>query len=434
MSGPGCHFWLKAASFWRCVGLILCVALHLGTTSEATTVRLAWDANQEEGVAGYRVYYGTAPDNYPNFVDVGNATEAQVNGLVAGVNYYLTVTAYNSAGLESSYSEPLPYRAPAAATRARYVGLIGDGESSGQASFRINVSAKGKASGRLMLGGKQYTLNGVFSQEGILGITIPRKGGLGSVTLSLTITDAGEGVVGTLTDGNSSSNAIGKRATLPKGAVKSVHRGRYTAFLAPPDPQHNGGYGYSPFKVSATGSFRVAATLPDGTHCTYAGPIDDANSVPVHIFLAGGKGSIFGRIQFRDVADESDADGQITWVNRNREAMQIAFRGARYAAQPGGSTMGGASISLLPATLPSVETILNQSVPNTFFATSSSGEVINVKVNNPTGMFSGSSLPVVESAQRFGGIVYQKGGLRGYGRLRDVANPGAVEITAATGP
>ena len=96
--------------------------------------------------------------------------------------------------------------------------------------------------------------------------------------------------------------------------------------------------------------------------------------------------------------------------------------------------MGGASISLLPAALTNLESILNQIVPNTFFATSSSGEVINVKVTNQTGMFAGSSLPLGGSAQRFGGIAYQKGGLRGYGRLRDAANPGAVEISTATAP
>jgi hypothetical protein len=425
--------WLCSKDFCHrlLAGLILFAALFVGPVSRATSVRLAWDPNPEPDVAGYRVYYGSQPGIYPQVVDAGNATSAEVTGLVAGVPYYLSVTAYNSLGIESGYSEPLPYRAPQAPSRAWFVGLIGEGESGGQASFRINVGATGKATGSLKLGGKLYAVKGVFSQEGIMEVTIRRKAGLGDVTLLLTLTDAGAGLIGSLTDGSSLTGVNAKRAELVKGPVKSVHRGRYTAFLAPPDPQHHGGYGYASVNVAGNGTFRLAATLPDGLRCTYSGPIDDTASVPVHIFLAGGKGSIFGRIHLRDVANESDADGQLTWINGGLESTDINFRAGRYAAQPGGAALNGASLSLLSATQVASETTLNQTVPNAFIATASGGEIVNLKVTNSTGMFAGSSLPLGGKAQRFGGIVYQKGALRGFGRLREVTNPGSVEITAA---
>jgi hypothetical protein len=433
MLRPGCWLCLKAFCHRLLAGLILFAAFLIGTVSHAASVRLAWDPNPETDVAGYRVYYGPAPGNYPKVLDVGSATAAEVTELVAGVPYYLSVTAYNSFGLESGFSEPLPFRAPQAPARAWFVGLIGEGESSGQASFRINVNPVGKASGVLKLGGKQYTVRGVFSQEGIMEVIIRRKAGLGDLTLSLILTDAGEGLIGNLTDGSSATSANAKRAQLAKGVAPSVHRGRYTAFLAPPDPQHNGGYGYASVNVGASGLLRLAATLPDGTRCTYSGPIDDAGSVPMHVFLAGGKGSVFGRVHFRDVASESDADGQLTWINRNQEPVEVSFRAGRYAGQPGGAALNSASIALLSATQAVIENILNQKIPNTFVATASAGEVINVKVTNSNGMFAGSSLPPGGKAQRFGGVLYQKGALHGYGRLREVANPGSVEINAATG-
>ena len=59
-------------------------------------------------LAGARVYYGTASSNYTHVITVpggqpGGAGRATVTGLVEGVAYYLTGTAYNAAGLESDF-------------------------------------------------------------------------------------------------------------------------------------------------------------------------------------------------------------------------------------------------------------------------------------------------------------------------------------------
>lgn len=64
---------------------------------------LSWDANTEPDLAGYRVYYGTAPRAYQLSVDVGNTTTYVVTGLGAGA-YYFAVTAYDNAGTEGFYS------------------------------------------------------------------------------------------------------------------------------------------------------------------------------------------------------------------------------------------------------------------------------------------------------------------------------------------
>lgn len=53
---------------------------------------------------GYYVYYGTTSGSYDQKVDVGNITEYKVTGLTSGTRYYFAVTAYNTAGRESSYS------------------------------------------------------------------------------------------------------------------------------------------------------------------------------------------------------------------------------------------------------------------------------------------------------------------------------------------
>ena len=70
-------------------------------------VGLAWDANSEPDLAGYKIYYGTASGNYSHSVDVGNITQYTLAGLSEGVTYYLAATAYDADDNESAYSVEL---------------------------------------------------------------------------------------------------------------------------------------------------------------------------------------------------------------------------------------------------------------------------------------------------------------------------------------
>jgi Bacterial Ig domain/Purple acid Phosphatase, N-terminal domain/Fibronectin type III domain/Bacterial Ig-like domain len=72
--------------------------------SVSAEVELAWDANTEPDIAGYRVYFGTSSGSYSVNLDVGNVTDFVVTGLQTGTLYYFAVTAYNSSGFESGVS------------------------------------------------------------------------------------------------------------------------------------------------------------------------------------------------------------------------------------------------------------------------------------------------------------------------------------------
>lgn len=74
-------------------------------------VTLAWDPNSEPDLGGYIVYYGVRSRLYTNAINVGNVTTNTVTGLVEGVLYYFAVTAYNTHGLESDYSDEVTYLA-----------------------------------------------------------------------------------------------------------------------------------------------------------------------------------------------------------------------------------------------------------------------------------------------------------------------------------
>lgn len=71
------------------------------------SVGFAWDVNTEPDLAGYRIHYGTAPGNYSTTVDVGNTTTYTVNGLASGMRYYFAITAYDTSGNESGFSQEI---------------------------------------------------------------------------------------------------------------------------------------------------------------------------------------------------------------------------------------------------------------------------------------------------------------------------------------
>src|SRR5262249_13405706 len=101
-------------------------------------------------LAGYKVYYGLAPGNYTNFVDVGNVTSTTISNLTDCTLYYFGVKAYDTTGNESTnysneingWSRPIVQTAtPAAAEQGRTlaVALAGTNFRSGAAAAFSNV-------------------------------------------------------------------------------------------------------------------------------------------------------------------------------------------------------------------------------------------------------------------------------------------------------
>lgn len=88
----------------RCctAGIVLILLLAPGAAM-AGNVSLQWDANTESDLAGYKVYYGTASGQYGTPITIGLTTTYTISNLPAGT-YYFAVTAYNSSGLESGFS------------------------------------------------------------------------------------------------------------------------------------------------------------------------------------------------------------------------------------------------------------------------------------------------------------------------------------------
>jgi hypothetical protein len=93
---------------------VISVGFLVYSTSAVVAQTLAWDANPESDIAGYRVFYGTQSGNYPNQIDVGNQTYyTPPSGFDWTRTLYFAVKAYNTSGLLSSFSAELQWVPPA---------------------------------------------------------------------------------------------------------------------------------------------------------------------------------------------------------------------------------------------------------------------------------------------------------------------------------
>jgi hypothetical protein len=83
----------------------------LSQAQAASSVTLTWNPGGAYGIAGYRVYYGTAEQGYSKTTDVGNATTTTISNLIPGRAYIFVATDYNSIGLESPPSNQVSFTA-----------------------------------------------------------------------------------------------------------------------------------------------------------------------------------------------------------------------------------------------------------------------------------------------------------------------------------
>ena len=79
------------------------------------TALLSWtpptentDGSELQDLAGYKIYYGPSSGNYCNSITILIADSASLSYLVedlANSGWYFVMTAFNSVGIESDYSE-----------------------------------------------------------------------------------------------------------------------------------------------------------------------------------------------------------------------------------------------------------------------------------------------------------------------------------------
>lgn len=84
----------------------------------ATSIQVSWKANTEPDLSGYLVYVGNASGTYTSCTDVGKATSYRISNVTQGKTYYIALTAYDTSGNESGYSQEVSAYVPVSTTLA----------------------------------------------------------------------------------------------------------------------------------------------------------------------------------------------------------------------------------------------------------------------------------------------------------------------------
>jgi len=103
--------------------LILAILAFLPVSSMAGSATLNWQPNPENDLGGYRVYYGISSRSYGPPLNVNTATTCTLNTLSDGATYYFAVTAYDTSGNESGFSDEVHKSLNAPDTSAPTVAL-----------------------------------------------------------------------------------------------------------------------------------------------------------------------------------------------------------------------------------------------------------------------------------------------------------------------
>lgn len=108
------------------VRLMLLILLLCASTAFALSVNLQWDANTETDLEGYKVYTQRpmVAQGFVQYTTVRGATKVTLANLSSSHKYYFSVTAFNTSGQESGYSNVVSVGAPTAQQRGKVSGSI----------------------------------------------------------------------------------------------------------------------------------------------------------------------------------------------------------------------------------------------------------------------------------------------------------------------
>jgi len=212
----------------------------------ASTVVLQWNAVTDSNLSGYKVYYqadsltqpfaGTGSTQGASPLNVSNQTSATISGLDPSRAYYFAVTAYNSAGTESAYSNVITVPemiSPTVSLTAPASGSSASGTVSVTASATDNVgvakvefyvngalaatdtatpyvyswNTSALAAGTYTLMTKAYDAAGNVGQSGTVSVSVVKD--TTAPTVSVTSPASGVTVTGTAAITASASDNVG---------------------------------------------------------------------------------------------------------------------------------------------------------------------------------------------------------------------------------
>ena len=313
--------------------------LFLAFTSNALAgqVTLAWDANTNPELGGYKLYYGQTSRNYTGSVDVGNQTIYSLTGLTAGQTYYFAVTAYDNLGLnESAFSSEVQATIPisTAAPVANFTASPTTGAASLNVAF-TNTSTGSVTAWNWNFGdgvtsavqnpSHNYSASGTYS----VSLTVTGPGGSNSVTKTNYIAVAAPAPVANFTasptSGTAALNVAFTDTSTGSITARSWNFGDGMT-SAVQNPSHT-------YSASGTYSVSLTVTGPGGSNSvTKTNYIAVTPPAPVAGATTTYEDAEDGKIRGWGIFDKSPAGAKITNIfdpDRGNRVIQLTGSGTQ---------------------------------------------------------------------------------------------------------
>jgi hypothetical protein len=329
-----------------------------------------------------------------------------------------------------------------ASAQGAYNGLIfnTNGLANGQSGmFTLAATAQGTYTGKILVGGRAYSISGRFSPA-TGSATNSVRIGTNNVTVQIQIdTAGGDQLRGSLSSGQASSVIYADRQVYTKLRATSA-AANYTVVI-PPDLAGPRGYGFGTVNISPAGVVKFSGTLADGSRVTQGSAISKENFWPLSVALYGGKGSLMSWMQVNSQSDSDVSGDPIVWtkpagsggVLAQGFTNEVRAFGSLYSpAAPGHRLMNMAAGSLVlkdgGLTLPLTNAI---SVDLRNKVTSPQTAKFSLSFTPASGLFRGSTLnPATGRPISFQGVLFEKG-RRGFGMFLGSSDSGQVNIYPA---
>ncbi len=425
----------------------------LSSVAVAGGVSLAWDANAEPDIAGYRVHYGTTSGVYTETIDVGNHIEAEVLNLSENITYFFAVTAYNPAALESAPSSevtvtmapPLP-----STFGGTYSGALVAAADATSAFAELSINKARRFTGRVIVGNFSTTVSGTFNAAGkatvklLLPLPTPWKFTFqlneGSGSMDVHLVRGNVDVPLKLTSTPYSGVQLAPQAgiyTVRVGALAST----VPVFGAP------GEGGYAVITITPAGRVRTVGRLSDGNAFTSSCYLNTDGQFLVHSPLYGNSGGILaGGLFIRETAGVSDGEGVLQWrkpVAPTERFYKQGFDGtvpvllSRFQRISSLQTLNGGRLTSPRAMLtggglpqaPAIDRELGFFRGNAVTVMNSGNERLRLQIRGSNGLITGTFIhPGDGKLRSIAGVLFQKQGA-GTGFFPGVQTTGSIQLT-----